>query len=94
MATPSPDAHVPRWKTGIQCRREMQSPTEQITEEVKPAPPSPALEGTGVFDLDTTQAKIEQVAPPAIQELPANETKCRGADCRSTGNALAQSLKP
>ena len=59
---------------GITFRIDLsQIPAEQFAEEVKPTPPSSAMEGTGVFDLDATQAETKQVAPRASEQLPANE---------------------
>jgi pSer/pThr/pTyr-binding forkhead associated (FHA) protein len=53
---------------GITFRIDLsQIPAEQPAEEVKPTPPSSAMEGTGVFDLDATQADTKQVAPRASE---------------------------
>lgn len=59
---------------GITFRIDLsQTPAEEAAEEVKPAVSSPAMEGTGVFDLDATQADTKQVSPPATPQLPATE---------------------
>jgi pSer/pThr/pTyr-binding forkhead associated (FHA) protein len=57
---------------GITFRIDLsQAPPEQAAEDEKPATASPAMEGTGVFDLDATQADTKQVLPPATTQLPA-----------------------
>jgi hypothetical protein len=59
---------------GITFRIDLsQIPAELLAEEVKATPPSSAMEGTGVFDLDATQADTKQVAPRTSEQLAANE---------------------
>jgi pSer/pThr/pTyr-binding forkhead associated (FHA) protein len=59
---------------GITFRIDLtQTPAEQPAEEVKPAPPSSAMEGTGAFNLDATQVDPMHLPPPAIEQLPASE---------------------